>query len=82
MDVVIWSICLCLIFDDLFPQPVTHYLVKWCSLPYEESTWELVEDIDPVKIQEYEELQIVPEISHVVKEFDLFYVHISLLANK
>uniref|UniRef100_A0A4W3HL37 Chromodomain-helicase-DNA-binding protein 6-like n=1 Tax=Callorhinchus milii TaxID=7868 RepID=A0A4W3HL37_CALMI len=35
-------------------EPVIHYLVKWCSLPYEESTWELVEDIDPVKIQDYE----------------------------
>lgn len=51
--------------DSDTSEPVTHYLVKWCSLPYEESTWELVEDIDPVKIQEYEELQIVPEISHV-----------------
>ncbi|XP_072100919.1 chromodomain-helicase-DNA-binding protein 6 isoform X1 [Mobula birostris] len=51
--------------DSETSEPVTHYLVKWCSLPYEESTWELVEDIDPVKIQEYEELQIVPEITHV-----------------
>uniref|UniRef100_A0A4W3HLK8 Chromodomain-helicase-DNA-binding protein 6-like n=1 Tax=Callorhinchus milii TaxID=7868 RepID=A0A4W3HLK8_CALMI len=42
-------------------EPVIHYLVKWCSLPYEESTWELVEDIDPVKIQDYELLQIMPE---------------------
>uniref|UniRef100_A0A8C2UAJ0 Chromodomain helicase DNA binding protein 6 n=1 Tax=Coturnix japonica TaxID=93934 RepID=A0A8C2UAJ0_COTJA len=25
-------------------EEVTHYLVKWCSLPYEESTWELEED--------------------------------------
>ncbi|XP_067904816.1 chromodomain-helicase-DNA-binding protein 6 isoform X2 [Heterodontus francisci] len=46
-------------------EPVTHYLVKWCSLPYEESTWELVEDIDPAKIQEYEELQIVPEVTNL-----------------
>ncbi|XP_059508662.1 chromodomain-helicase-DNA-binding protein 6 isoform X1 [Stegostoma tigrinum] len=51
--------------DTETSEPVTHYLVKWCSLPYEESTWELVEDIDPVKIQEYEDLQIIPEVSNL-----------------
>ena len=30
---------------------VTHYLVKWRSLPYEESTWELPEDCEPAKIK-------------------------------
>uniref|UniRef100_A0A672UZ96 Chromodomain helicase DNA binding protein 6 n=1 Tax=Strigops habroptila TaxID=2489341 RepID=A0A672UZ96_STRHB len=44
---------------------VTHYLVKWCSLPYEESTWELEEDVDPGKIKEFEALQIPPEIKHM-----------------
>lgn len=47
-------------------QEVTHYLVKWCSLPYEESTWELEEDVDPGKIKEFEALQIPPEIKHMV----------------
>uniref|UniRef100_A0A8C2AHN5 Chromodomain helicase DNA binding protein 6 n=1 Tax=Cyprinus carpio TaxID=7962 RepID=A0A8C2AHN5_CYPCA len=37
-------------------EEVTHYLVKWCSLSYEESTWELQEDVDPVKIREFEDL--------------------------
>ncbi|XP_036375411.1 chromodomain-helicase-DNA-binding protein 7-like [Megalops cyprinoides] len=37
-------------------EPVTHYLVKWCSLPYEDSTWELKADIDQGKIQEFERL--------------------------
>uniref|UniRef100_A0A8C6J6L4 DNA helicase n=1 Tax=Melopsittacus undulatus TaxID=13146 RepID=A0A8C6J6L4_MELUD len=37
-------------------EPVTHYLVKWCSLPYEDSTWELKQDIDPAKIEEFEKL--------------------------
>lgn len=32
---------------------VTHYLVKWRGLPYEECTWELESDIDPVKIAEF-----------------------------
>ncbi|XP_048364586.1 chromodomain-helicase-DNA-binding protein 7 isoform X2 [Sphaerodactylus townsendi] len=35
-------------------EPVTHYLVKWCSLPYEDSTWELKQDIDQAKIEEFE----------------------------
>ncbi|XP_074134844.1 chromodomain-helicase-DNA-binding protein 7 isoform X1 [Sminthopsis crassicaudata] len=37
-------------------EPVTHYLVKWCSLPYEDSTWELKQDIDQAKIEEFERL--------------------------
>ncbi|ETE69186.1 Chromodomain-helicase-DNA-binding protein 7, partial [Ophiophagus hannah] len=37
-------------------ESVTHYLVKWCSLPYEDSTWELKQDIDQAKIEEYERL--------------------------
>ncbi|XP_074461701.1 chromodomain-helicase-DNA-binding protein 6 isoform X8 [Larus michahellis] len=47
-------------------EEVTHYLVKWCSLPYEESTWELEEDVDPGKIKEFEALQIPPENKHMV----------------
>ncbi|XP_048451662.1 chromodomain-helicase-DNA-binding protein 7-like [Rhincodon typus] len=38
-------------------EPITHYLVKWCSLPYEESTWELKPDTDQVKIEEFHQLQ-------------------------
>lgn len=37
-------------------QMVTLYLVKWCSLPYEDSTWELKADIDQSKIEEYEHI--------------------------
>ena len=39
---------------------VTHYLVKWRSLPYEDATWELEEDVDPEKIRKFNELQMVP----------------------
>uniref|UniRef100_A0A674EBD8 Chromodomain helicase DNA binding protein 7 n=1 Tax=Salmo trutta TaxID=8032 RepID=A0A674EBD8_SALTR len=35
-------------------EPVKLYLVKWCSLPYEDITWELKTDIDQAKIDEYE----------------------------
>ncbi|XP_041103529.1 chromodomain-helicase-DNA-binding protein 7-like isoform X1 [Polyodon spathula] len=37
-------------------ETVSHYLVKWCSLPYEDSTWELKQDIDQAKIEEFEKL--------------------------
>uniref|UniRef100_A0A8C5BC03 Chromodomain helicase DNA binding protein 6 n=1 Tax=Gadus morhua TaxID=8049 RepID=A0A8C5BC03_GADMO len=33
-------------------EEVTHYLVKWCSLSYEEATWELQEDLDASKIKD------------------------------
>nr|XP_033818823.1 chromodomain-helicase-DNA-binding protein 6 isoform X1 [Geotrypetes seraphini]XP_033818824.1 chromodomain-helicase-DNA-binding protein 6 isoform X1 [Geotrypetes seraphini] len=51
--------------DSETGEEVTHYLVKWCSLSYEESTWELEEDVDPVKIKEFEVLQIPPEMKHL-----------------
>uniref|UniRef100_A0A3B1JQ50 Chromodomain helicase DNA binding protein 7 n=1 Tax=Astyanax mexicanus TaxID=7994 RepID=A0A3B1JQ50_ASTMX len=35
-------------------ETVTLYLVKWCSLPYEDSTWELKADIDQSKIEDFE----------------------------
>uniref|UniRef100_A0A8C5B300 Chromodomain helicase DNA binding protein 6 n=1 Tax=Gadus morhua TaxID=8049 RepID=A0A8C5B300_GADMO len=41
-------------------EEVTHYLVKWCSLSYEEATWELQEDLDASKIKEFEEIQKIP----------------------
>uniref|UniRef100_A0A8C3TFD1 Chromodomain helicase DNA binding protein 9 n=1 Tax=Chelydra serpentina TaxID=8475 RepID=A0A8C3TFD1_CHESE len=41
-------------------EPVIYYLVKWCSLPYEDSTWELKEDVDQAKIEEFEQLQDRP----------------------
>ena len=51
----------------LFPQPVNLYLVKWCSLPYEDSTWELKADIDLAKIEEYEAVSArQPETKRVV----------------
>ena len=37
-------------------QTVSLYLVKWCSLPYEDSTWELKADIDQSKIEEYQQI--------------------------
>ncbi|XP_075068208.1 chromodomain-helicase-DNA-binding protein 8 isoform X3 [Mixophyes fleayi] len=34
-------------------EPVVYYLVKWCSLSYEDSTWELKEDVDDRKVDEF-----------------------------
>ena len=39
--------------DETTGQPKRHFLVKWCSLPYEESTWEMEEDVDVGRIQHY-----------------------------
>lgn len=38
-------------------QPVVYYLVKWCSLPYEDATWELREDVDEGKVEEFRKIQ-------------------------
>uniref|UniRef100_A0A8C0H2X4 Chromodomain helicase DNA binding protein 8 n=1 Tax=Chelonoidis abingdonii TaxID=106734 RepID=A0A8C0H2X4_CHEAB len=38
-------------------EPVIYYLVKWCSLPYEDSTWELKEDVDEGKVREFKRIQ-------------------------
>lgn len=48
-------------------EPVIYYLVKWCSLPYEDSTWELKEDVDEGKIREFKRIQSRhPELRRVV----------------
>lgn len=39
---------------------VKHYLVKWKSLQYEDSTWELEEDIDVDKIRQYKVFSEIP----------------------
>ncbi|KAM4551021.1 chromodomain-helicase-DNA-binding protein 8 isoform 2-T2 [Odontesthes bonariensis] len=38
-------------------EPVIYYLVKWCSLPYEDATWELKEDVDQGKVEEFSKIQ-------------------------
>lgn len=56
-------VCVCV-------QMVTLYLVKWCSLPYEDSTWELKADIDQSKIEEYERIAArTPNTKRVVSSF-------------
>nr|XP_009931798.1 PREDICTED: chromodomain-helicase-DNA-binding protein 8 [Opisthocomus hoazin] len=44
-------------FPHPWSQPVVYYLVKWCSLPYEDSTWELKEDVDEGKVAEFKRVQ-------------------------
>uniref|UniRef100_A0A670ZHB9 Uncharacterized protein n=1 Tax=Pseudonaja textilis TaxID=8673 RepID=A0A670ZHB9_PSETE len=49
-------------------EPVIYYLVKWCSLPYEDSTWELKEDVDEGKVQEFKRIQSRhPELKRVAR---------------
>lgn len=46
--------------DPVTSEEVTHYLVKWRALSYEESTWELAQDVDPRKVQLFMELKTMP----------------------
>lgn len=42
--------------------------MKWCSLPYEDSTWELKADIDAGKIEEFERVMSrEPQLNRVVR---------------
>ncbi|KAG7271939.1 hypothetical protein CRUP_007710 [Coryphaenoides rupestris] len=41
-------------------EPLIYYLVKWCSLPYEDATWELKEDVDEGKVEEFKKIQDRP----------------------
>lgn len=50
------------------PPTVTYYLVKWKSLPYEESTWELAEDVDPTKVKEFMRIRNPPKNPPVIRD--------------
>ena len=46
--------------DPATDEEVTYYLVKWCSLPYEDSTWELEQDVDSTKVEQFVRFNTVP----------------------
>ncbi|ALC38544.1 kis [Drosophila busckii] len=46
--------------DENTGETTKHYLVKWKSLPYEDCTWELEEDVDNDKIEQYLRFNKVP----------------------
>ena len=46
--------------DPTTDADVTHYLVKWQSLPYEDSTWELEKDVDSAKVAAYRKFKELP----------------------
>ncbi|CAH1779419.1 unnamed protein product [Owenia fusiformis] len=48
--------------DPSTGEQLTYYLVKWCSLPYEDSTWELAIDVDNIKIEQFKKFRDPPPI--------------------
>ncbi len=46
--------------DPTTNEDARHYLVKWQSLPYEDSTWELEKDVDKVKIEAFRKFKELP----------------------
>ncbi len=59
------------VVTDLFTnEPVTHYLVKWRGLAYEDSTWELEQDVNNSKIEVFHKVrQPPPEEERVVSVY-------------
>ena len=47
--------------DDVSGITTKHYLVKWRSLPYEDCTWELEKDVDPIKIADFKRWREPPD---------------------
>ena len=54
-------------------QKVVYYLVKWRSLPYEDSTWELPADVDPQRVREWEALLRAPSPDECKMVLPRFY---------
>lgn len=46
--------------DPVTSENVTHYLVTWRSLPYEDATWELEQDVDQTRINMFLKLREPP----------------------
>ena len=46
--------------DPSSGEDVTHYLVKWRGLAYEDSTWELQQDVDPEKVKVFKKFRELP----------------------
>ena len=53
--------------DEVTKVKTKHYLVKWRSLPYEDCTWELENDVDPNKIKDFYRWREIPPADLVYK---------------
>ena len=46
--------------DSVTNEVTRYYLVKWQSMAYEDSTWELQADVDKKKIEEFQRYRKIP----------------------
>jgi chromodomain-helicase-DNA-binding protein 7 len=51
---------------DLNNELIKYYLVKWKTLAYEESTWELEKDISKAKIERYFKFNTIPTDTRII----------------
>lgn len=59
--------------DEVSGEEVTHYLVKWASLPYEDSTWELSSDVLQARIDFFHKIgELRPDEVRVVRFGDYY----------
>lgn len=57
-----------------FSYAVGLLVVKWSSLPYEDSTWELAEDVDIPKIEQFKKFRETPPEENRKVGHYLFYL--------
>ena len=61
------------VHDPVTGEDVVHYLVKWQSMAYEDSTWELQQDVNPEKVELFKKYrELPPEEDRVVNCCHLF----------
>ncbi|ESO96318.1 hypothetical protein LOTGIDRAFT_144072, partial [Lottia gigantea] len=54
--------------DPATQQEMTYFLIKWRSMAYEDCTWELQQDVDPKKVEDFRKFRTLPSPEERHKE--------------